>query len=144
MSSATYFASLAPDPWLRIVVLTSGRLLLAAGVVMILTVEASAALRGAGCLGWLGLGCFELRRVERGFQYCKALRVRPGGEIELQNPDLEWEPATLQSGSVLMGHFAWLRVQTGGGRQCAEFLQGDARASPDWRRLRVIWRHIGA
>lgn len=144
MSSATYFASLRPDPWLRIVVLTSARLLIAAGLVMILTVDANAVLRGAGGLAWLGLGCFELRRAERGFHYCRALRVRPGGEIMLQNPDLEWEPATLQSGSVVIGQFAWLRVQTGDGRQCAELLRGDARANPDWRRLTVIWRHIGA
>ena len=144
MSSATYSASLTPDPWLRIVVLTSGQLLIVAGLVMILNLDLSAVLRGAGCLAWLGLGCVELGRADRGFRYCRALRVGPGGEIALQNADLEWEPATLKSGSVVIGQFAWLRVQTGGGRQCAEFLRGDARADPDWRRLKVIWRHIGA
>jgi hypothetical protein len=111
---------------------------------MILTLDVGAALRGASGLAWLGLGCFELRRTVRGFSYCTAIRIRPGGDIELQSADQEWEAGVLQSGSIVLPSFAWLRVQTVSGLQCAEFLRGDARESADWRRLQVIWRHIGA
>jgi hypothetical protein len=111
---------------------------------MILLLNVSVAVRGAGCLAWLGLGYFELRRIAHGFDCCVALRIRPGGEIEVQNRDGEWVSGDLQSGSIVLRHFAWLRVRTHGGLQCAEFLRGDARSCPNWRRLQVIWRHIGA
>lgn len=144
MSSNEYSAKLTPDPWLRIVVLTSGRLLCAAGVVMILTLHISAALRAAAALAWLVVGYVELRRTIRGFDYCSAIRVRCGGQIEIQNSDQDWVPAVLQSGSIVLQNVAWLRMQAGGGMPCSELLRGDARSSPDWRRLQVIWRHIGA
>jgi hypothetical protein len=144
MSLNAYSAILTPDPWLRIIVLTSGRLLCAAGVVMILTLDVGPALRGAGALGWLGLGYFELRRTIRGYSYCVAIRVRCGGQIEVQNADHEWVPGVLQSGSLVLRKIAWLRVRSGGGPPCSELLRGDARTSHDWRRLQVIWRHIGA
>ena len=144
MSSNTYSAKLRPDPWLRIVVLTSGRLLIAVGLVLILTLELGAALRAAACLLWIALGKFELQRIQRGFADCVALRVFPGGEIALLNSDQEWVSATLQTGSLVLRHFAWLRMQTDSGQIIVELLRGDARELDDWRRLQVIRRHIGA
>ncbi|TFG41924.1 MAG: hypothetical protein E4H42_00850 [Chromatiales bacterium] len=144
MLSSSYSASLTPDPWLRIFVLTSGRLLIAGGLVLILTLDISAQLRVAASLVWLAYGRFEMRRVERGFLSCAAIRIHSGGEFELQNVDQEWVSATLLSGSVVLQKIAWLRLRTANGTQCAELLRGDARKSHDWRHFQVIWRHIGA
>lgn len=144
MSSNAYSASLTPDPWLRIVVLTSARLLIAAGLVLILTMNLGTGVRSVASLVWLGLGYCELRRALRGFDDCIALRIRPGGEIELQNRDGEWLPGELQSGSIVLQRFAWLRVRRSSGALHIELLRGDARSCRDWRRLQVIWRHVGA
>lgn len=144
MSLNAYSASLTPDPWLRIAVLTTARLLIAAGLALILILNLSATVRSAGSLAWLALGYFELCRTLRGYGDCIALCIRPGGEIELQNRDREWLPGELQSGSIVLQHFAWLRVRTNTGLQHAELLRGDARSCTNWRRLQVIWRHIGA
>ena len=144
MSSSSYSASLTPDPWLRILVLSSGRLLIAGGLVLILTLDISATLRGAASLLWIAYGRYQILQVAGGFLSCVAIRVCTGGEFELQNSDQEWVSATLLSGSVVLPKIAWLRMRTANGRHCAELIRGDARKSHDWRHFQVIWRHIGA
>ena len=143
MSSNTYSASLTPDPWLRIVVLTSGRLLIAAGLALILILAIDAAWRAVGCLIWLALGRFELQQLQRGFESCNAVRIDSNGEIAILNGDQEWVAGTLQTGSVLLRKLGWLRLQSQSGQIILELFRGDARQSEDWRRLQVIWRHIG-
>ena len=144
MSSKAYSASLTPDPWLRIIVLISGRLLIAAGLVLILTLEFGVAIRATGGILWALLGRFEMRRLQRGFDSCTAIRIYSDGEIAVQNECQEWVPGRLQTGTMILRRFAWMRVQTASGSRIMEPLQGDARVSEDWRRLQVISRHIGA
>jgi hypothetical protein len=128
----------------RIVVLTSGRLLIAAGVTLILVLAIDVPLRALGCLIWVAIGCFELRRLQLGFDSCNGIRIDPNGEIAILNNDQEWVPGTLQTGSVLLRQLGWLRLQSSSGQIFLELIRGDARQSQDWRRLQVIWRHIGA
>jgi len=144
MSSNTYSACLTPDPWLRIVVLTSGRLLIAAGLVVILTLAVDASLRAAACLVWFCIAWFELRRLQQGFKSCAGIRIDSNGDIWILNSDQEWLPGTLQSGSVLLRRLGWLRLQSHAGQTFLELVRGNARQSQDWRRFQVIWRHIGA
>ncbi len=143
MSSNSYSACLTPDPWLRILVLTSGRGLLAGGLVLILILPLDAAIRALACLFWGFSGQSELRALRRGYRACSAIRVTVGGELMLRNYEREWRPATLLAGSVVLRNLAWLRLSTASGVRYAECLRGDARKSEDWRRLQVIWRHIG-
>ena len=144
MSSTSYSTCLTPDPWLRIVVLTSGRILVAAGLAVILTLELDAVVRGAACIVWVVTGYFEIAGIERGFESCTAIRLWSNGEVAVLNDDREWLTGTLQTGSVLLQNFAWLRVRTVDGEHIVEPLRGNARQSQEWRRLQVIWRHIGA
>ena len=144
MSSTSYSANLTPDPWLRIVVLTSGRLLIAAGLVVILTLSVDTALRVLGCLIWGAFGRFELNRLGQGFDTCSAIRVDSSGEFSVLKNNDNWVPASLMTGSVLLRKLGWLRVKDESGQIFLELVRGDARQSHDWRRFQVIWRHIGA
>ncbi len=144
MSSNSYSTCLTPDPWLRIVVLTSGRLLVAVGIVLILTLDLAAAIRAVTGLVWVAGGRHELVRIERRFESLIAVRLSSGGEIAVLNNDQEWLPVTLQTGSVVLRSIAWLRLRAANGDNFVELLRGNARQSQDWRRLQVIWRHIGA
>ena len=144
MSSNAYWACLTPDPRLRILVLTSGCCLIAAGLVVILTLPLDAAVRAAACLFWSVSGYRELRALRRGYRACSAIRLAPGGELTVCSRDGEWLPGTLLAGSVVLRNLAWLRLRTAAGARTLECLRGDARKSEDWRRLQVIWRHIGA
>jgi len=142
--SNAYSASLTPDPWLRIVVLTSGRLLIAAGLTLILILAIDVLLRALGCLFWVAIGWYELRQLQLGFDSCNGIRIDSTGEIAILNNDQEWVPGALQTGSVLLRRLGWLRLQSTSGQIFLELIRGDARQSQDWRRLQVIWRHIGA
>jgi len=144
VSSNSYSASLTPDPWLRIVVLTSGRLLIAAGLALLLILAIDVVLRAAGCLVWVAIGRFELRRLTQGFEACRVIRIDSSGEITILDNDDKWVPATLLTGSVLLRKLGWMRLQDQSGQIFLELIRGDARQSQDWRRLQVIWRHIGA
>ncbi len=144
MSSSSYSTRLTPDPWLRIAVLTSGRLLVAAGLVLILILDLDAKIRAASCVIWVVAARHELIRIERGFESLTAVRLSSAGEFAVLNSDQEWLPVTLQTGSVVLRNFAWLRLQAANGDHFVELLRGNARQSQEWRRLQVIWRHIGA
>jgi len=144
VSSKAYSAHLTPEPWLRSVVITSGRLLFAAGLVLILTLELSVAIRAAGSLLWLFVGKLELGRVQSGFDDCMAVRIHADGRIEALNANSEWQSCKLLSGSIVLSNLAWLRLQPSSGPALAEPFHGNVRHSQDWRRLQVIWRHIGA
>lgn len=144
MSSKAYSAHLTPEPWLRIVVIISGRLLFAAGLALILTLELSVTIRAAGSLLWLIVGKLELRRVQSGFDDCMAVRVHADGRIEVLNANREWQSCKLLSGSIVLRNLAWLRLQPSSGPALAEPFHGNVRHDHDWRRLQVIWRHIGA
>ena len=144
MSSKSYSTCLTPDPWLRITVLTSGRLLIAAGLVLILTLDLDTAIRAVSCFVWFVAGWYEIVRIERGFESCNAVRLSSDGEIAVLNNDQEWLPVTLQTGSIVLRNYAWLRFQAANGEKFVELMRGNARQSEEWRRLQVIWRHIGA
>ena len=144
LSSNTYSACLKPDPWLRILVVTSGRCLAAAGLLLILTLDLAALLRAVASFAWLIVLRFEIERVRLGFRAIVAIRVSTGGEVAVLNTDQEWVPCVLLTGSMVLQNLAWLRLKTATGHTVVDLLRGDARRCNEWRRLQVIWRHIGA
>ena len=87
---------------------------------------------------------FEFRRLQRGFAICRRIRIHSDGEAAVLNNDGEWLPGALQTGSVLLRRLGWLRIRGASGQVFLELIRGNARQSHDWRRLQVIWRHIGA
>lgn len=66
-----------------------------------------------------------------------------GGAVEVVGQDGGWRAATLQNGSVVLSEFAWLRIETCDGRKVVELLRGNCRKNKEWRRLQMIWRHLG-
>jgi len=52
--------------------------------------------------------------------------------------------ASIEAGSVVLWHFAWLRFRTENGRRHVELMRRKTAQNKDWRRLQVIWRHLGA
>ncbi len=144
MSSPTYSAELHPDARLRRIVLWSGALLGLVGVVVILSTRLPAALLIAASVAWLLFSGWELRRICHGYARCRRLRLSAGGELSRLDGAGNWHLARLLPGSVLLRRVGWIRWDDERGRQYAELLLGRCRESDDWRRLQVIWRHIGA
>lgn len=144
MSSNTYSSYLTPDRRLRQLVTTSGRLLAVAGLTVILTLPLDAALRYPGGVVWGLLSIRELSCFHNGFRAYRALRLAADGELWLLNHHHEWLPAKVLNGSVVLRNLAWIRIRSPYGKRYAELLFGDGRQCREWRRLQVIWRHVGA
>ena len=143
MSSGKYSAELRPDALLRRLVVLSGAGLAMLGVAVIFTLPLHAGVLIAASVGWLLLCARELVVACRRFSNCRRLRISVGGEILLLDAGGTWHPARLLSGSVVLRRIGWILIETGQGRRFAELVRGRCRESDDWRRLQVIWRHIG-
>ena len=144
MSSTAYFAEFKPDPHLRRLVAASGVLLGIAGVLVILLLPTDLWMRLAACVIWVVTSAREHRQLQRGWADCRALRFTANGELMVLGADQTWRAARQETGSVLLRKLGWIRLRDHRGVVFGELLSGDDRASPDWRRLQVIWRHVGA
>ena len=144
MSSTAYFAEITPEPALRRIVLWSGVTLVVVACVIILSLPLAPWLRLAACGLWTALAGRELRHLQRAWRACRRLRFSADGGIELLEADGQWHAASLEAGSVLLQKAGWVRLRNRHGDRYGELFCGDPRRSPDWRRLQVIWRHVGA
>lgn len=144
MSSNEYFAELKPDPFLCRVVSISGSLLAALGLVACMFLALPPAGRIAAGLAWCGVAAVEWVVVRRSLQACSAFRIMADGTAAVRAGGGQWQPATLIDGGVLLRRCGWVRLRTTAGRVIVQPVRGATRESRDWRRLQVIWRHIGA
>lgn len=144
MSSSAFSAEFSPGFRLRSIVQLSGVVLAGVGLLVILLLPVHVGLRFTGAAVWVLASGIEFLRLQRAYaRYC-GLRVCHDGAVHLQERGGEWQAASLLPGSVLLRRTAWVRLRSEHGEVFAELLCGRCRDNPDWRRLHVIWRHIGA
>lgn len=144
MSSNAYSARLTPDRRLRRLVLASGALLGAGGCAAAAVLPVPVSARAGLALVWLLLAGLELVSTARGFGRCTGIRIAADGTVEVRDARDRRIAAELIPGSVVTARFAWLRLAGADGSRFAEPMTGECRKSEEWRRLQVIWRHIGA
>ena len=143
MSSSKYVADLPPDARLRRLVQLCGILFAMLGVRVLLSLPLHPAVTIPGAGAWRSFCAWEFILLRRGFVVSCRIRVMADGELRLLGPDGSWRSARLVTGTVVLRRYAWIRYRTEAGQYCAEFVRGSCRKSDDWRRLQVIWRHIG-
>ncbi len=114
------------------------------GLVTILTMQAGPILQLPGCVLWLLFSGRELVVIASGYRRIRRIRFFSNGDIELGSYNGDWQSARLVNGSVVLDGFAWLRIEDCDGRRSVELLRGTSRKNEEWRRLQVIWRHLGA
>ncbi len=124
--------------------LLSGAVLCLAGLGFVPLLPVSVELKALLGAVWLGLCGYEWHSLWLGYALSGSLRIAAGGHVERECADGTWRPARLRPGSVVLSRLAWLRIESRGMRPYAELVCGDCRQSEEWRRLQVIWRHIGA
>ena len=124
--------------------LWSGVGLGACGLIAIASLPWSPVLLTVIAIACLGRWGWELVHLHRAWQDCGGLRVGADGHALILGADGQWHRATLLDGGVLLRRWGWLRLRTEAGAVFAEPLRGHSRKSRDWRRLQVIWRHVGA
>ena len=142
--SKSYSAVIVPDRRLRRLVLLSGAVLCLAGLGFVPLLPVSVGLQTLLATVWLALSGYQWHAMWAGYARSSCLRIAADGGVERQCRNGAWEPARLCVGSVVLPRLAWLRIESGGKGVYAELVSGKMRDSEDWRRLQVIWRHIGA
>ena len=133
-----------PDLLLRRVVLGAGVIALAAGLIAIATMTAAASVKLLLTAALALSGIVELVVITRGNMRCERLRIEAGGTLQVYDRSGACRLARLESGSLVLRRLAWLRFRTTDGRRHAELLCRGRAQSHEWRRLQVIWRHLGA
>ena len=144
MSSTAFSTELRPEPLLRIAVQLSGLTTLFFGLLALILMPVGSVWRIPACLLWLFYGIQELRTIRAAYSQYFAVNIDAVGEVRLVARSGEHHAAVLLPGSVLLPSCAWLRFKTENGLVFGELMRGNSRESKDWRRLQVIWRHIGA
>jgi len=114
------------------------------GLVLILTLPVTWLGRAVAACVWLLVNARQMRRLSNGHKQCQRIRIGHTGEVEVTTTDGCCLPATLVSGSVVLSRAAWIRLESDDGRRFAELLYARRPQNEQWRRLQVIWRHLGA
>ena len=143
MSSIAYSTELRPDPRLRRLVLGSGIGLLVLGLIMIAAMSISTPARWGLALAWTLLATRQLWVLVRHYAGVRQIRIYADGSATIAAADDAWHAAAVLPGSVVLDRIAWLRIGIDGASPGAELLAGNARENKEWRRLQVIWRHLG-
>lgn len=97
-----------------------------------------------GIAAWGMLGAHDLWHIAFGYKRCERIRVHHDGRVQVWEPNGRCATATLGAGSVVTSGLAWLRIRLADGGHYRLLLRRKAAENNDWRRLQVIWRHLGA
>ena len=144
MSSIAFVAELKPDRQLRRWFFSSVLLFCAAGIWTVSNLAISTELRWLGGVGWafavLARGGIMLATQLR----YPIVRIHADGSALLQNAQGEWCSATMSDNCVILANFAWLDLLLVDNTRYSVLVRGKSRKSQQWRRLQVIWRHMGS
>jgi hypothetical protein len=135
---------LRPEPELRFVVIATGCVLALLGLITVLTMSIAPAIRWSAAVLWLAFCSRELVRLGRAYRNYEAIRLYADGRVEIRATDRVWYAAELMDGSTVLERLAWLRIRVEDGPNFGELLRGDCRGKDSWRRLQVVWRHLGS
>ena len=140
MSSATFAIELQPSSLLRGLLFCCGALAAITGVVLLAGLPLPAYWRAPLALLWLGLSAWELRLQIRGGQKVQKIRLDAGGAVSARDPDGDWLPVSLRSGSVVLAQLAWLCLELPDGGYYGELLYRGGQKRSDWHGLQLMWR----
>jgi len=143
VSSSTFLTELTPDPRLRLIVVLSGLVTTMLGLITIASLSSAVWLRLGAAVVWLSLSAWELLHIAKSYKHCRRIRLVADGSVAVQTPAGVWQQGRLRSGSVVLSGLAWLRIELANGDKIVELLRGNCRKNKQWRRLQVIWRHLG-
>ncbi len=144
MSSRNYSTDLTPETIMRRIVVASSWVAILTGLIVIISLPIDGWLRAAGASIWLISMGAELRVISSAHKRFRRIRMHSDGQVELQDNEGHWQAATIANGCVVTQKLAWLRLKPATGARYHELLRRNSRESEQWRRLQVIWRHLGA
>jgi hypothetical protein len=143
LSSSTYSSEICPEPALRRYLLASGWTIMLIGVVPILSLPFGEFWCAAAASLWCAIVSAQLGFISSAHKRFSRIRIGSDGECQLCDQNGDWQKAKMRGGCVVLPRLAWLRLQPCKGHCYYALIRGDSRESKQWRRLQVIWRHLG-
>ncbi len=129
---------------MRQIVVAAAWVAMLLGLITIISLPIDGWLRAAGISIWLMAMGAELTVISSAHKRFDRIRRHSDGRAELHDSDGHWQAATIGNGCVVLRKLAWLRLKPATGARYHELLRRNSRESEQWRRLQVIWRHLGA
>lgn len=139
-SSAKCAVELIPTRRCRRVVTFSGGLFLLLGLAIIFHLQAAVVVKFLLALLWSGDTVLEIRRQLRGHARVRRLRLDPQGRMTTHNAVGKTEETQILKGSIVVRHWACLRLGFDDGLHYVELLSRTDCPPGDWRRLQLVWR----
>jgi hypothetical protein len=106
-----------------------------------------ARLGALGATVWTLQGSIQWRLISSAHKRFRGLRIHCDGVAELLDNGGVWHAAIICKECIVLSTFAWLKLRPVGGGTYFELVRGNARGNSSenkqWRRLQVIWRHLG-
>jgi hypothetical protein len=140
MSSSEFEVDLDVDSRCRHFVLASGLLLGLSGAAIIFFVNLPAVARGVLFLLWTIECGRELRNCLAGMRRVCALRLSSSGQLRIADSNGRLESAELETGTMVLGTLAWVRVRFADGCRHGELLSAHRSEGRAWHRFQLIWR----
>jgi len=144
MSSSTFSAVIRLHSRLRRLVLISGLVLALTGSGLVLLLPfAGLSLPGKAVVAavWTIWSGRELLTHWRAYGRWSVLTLYANGDTELFGKQKSCAAQVLP-GSIVLPDIAWLRIRAENGESWGELVAADPSESEEWRRFRVIFRHL--
>ena len=120
--------------------LLSGCLFLLTGLAIIFHLPVAIAVKSVLASLWIGDTLLELKRQVRGNLRVCLLRLDTQGHMVSYDSTEKSEEIQIGRGSVVLRHWAWLRLSFDDGLHYVEFVMRRDYTPTLWRRLQLIWR----
>jgi hypothetical protein len=122
----------------------SAFLIYAVGTWTILILPVADGLQMLGVTVWTLLMAVDYCIHSLSQRRCRRIRVYSDGSASVQDSAGVWQPTVLSQDCIVLPKYAWLKLTSADGTRYYELLRGSCRESEQWRRLQVIWRHMGS
>lgn len=142
-SSSTYATELVPEPCLRRLVTAMALAGYLLGLAIVLLWQPGATTSVLVVIAWTALTLVEWLLLTAGQKRFCRIRIDARGAVTLLDREGQWQDASLRSDSVVLARVAWLGLKPEHRPRYFELLRGNCRENEQWRRLQLIWRHVG-
>jgi hypothetical protein len=132
---------------MRRVLAASALLAYLLGIVTICSLPIDGRLGSLGAAVWSLQGGIQWYLIASAQKRFRRVRIHCDGAAELLDRRGDWHSAIICKECIVLSSFAWLKLKPVQGGTYCELMRGNARGNSlenkQWRRLQVIWRHLG-
>ncbi len=147
MSSGAYVAELRPEAAMRRVLAASALLAYLLGIAAIFALPIGGRLGAFGAAVWSLFAGAHWLLISSAHKRYRRVRIHSDGTAQLLDNGGEWHSAIICKECIVLSTIAWLKLKSAQGGNYYELVRGESRGNSrenqQWRRLQVIWRHLG-